>query len=343
MKNYLKKSLLILIYFFHKRKKSNGLLVLTYHRVTEEPDYQDPLKVSRTSFEKQIQYLKRHYTLLSGEQLVDIIRNKKPLPDNSCLITFDDGWRDNYTNAYPILKKYNIPAIIFISTDFISTNNIFWHEQLQELLKNIPANTINKELDKLLSDWPVDIIKLISEALKQPNSKRHLKISELISTLKLVDPEKIDELIIKLSKIYNQKLIDESLILSWDEINEMSQNNICFGSHTKSHAILTQISNDKVIEELKESKSKIENKINNEVEFISYPNGNYNTDIASATKKLGYLAGFTCRSGLNISINNPFEMKRNHIREVHSLGFNGKYSDLFYKIDLAEVKKYISK
>jgi len=341
MRYFIKKIILLLLYYSFRDRQHNGLLVLTYHRISDTSDYEDSLKVSKNIFEKQIQYLKNNYTILSGEELSDIIRNKKPFPDNSCLITFDDGWRDNYTNAYPILKKYKIPAIIFISTDFISTYNIFWHEQLQELLKNIPANTINKELDKLLSDWPGDIRKLISEALKQPNSKRQLKISELISTLKLVDPEKIDELIIKLSKIYNQKLIDESLMLSWNEINEMSQNNICFGSHTKSHAILTQVSHNSVIKELKESKDIIENKLGKQVHYLSYPNGNYNKDILNVAKKNGYLAGFTCKTGLNITFESSLELKRKHIREDQSLGINRGFSDLFFRIDLADVRRYI--
>lgn len=341
MKNILKKLILILLYYSFRNRQDSGLLVLNYHRITDNPDYDDPLKVSKYTFEKQIQYLKENFKLISGDDLLEIIKKNETLQNNTCLITFDDGWRDNYTNAYPVLKKYNVPAIIFISTDFVGTNNIFWHEQLQELLNNMPINKNDIKLNKLLIDWPDEISKSINDILKQQKSKRQLKINELISILKSFDTQAIKELIIKLSKHYNQKLIDKPLVLSWREIHEMSKNNISFGSHTKSHPILTQIEDDIIINELIESKLVLEKHLNKPIHYFSYPNGNYNQKIANIVKEAGYVAAFAMVSGVKYTKSNLFEIKRNMIKEQSSSVLNGKFSELFFKVELSDIRNRI--
>jgi len=140
---------------FWKHRESNGLLVLTYHRISDELDIQDPLKVSMENFEKQILFLKENYSIISGEQLADIITNKRLFPPKACLITFDDGWRDNYTHAFPILKRYRVPAIIFISTDYIGTDKMFWHEKLKKILIKMPDSVDRQNLKKVLDQWPI--------------------------------------------------------------------------------------------------------------------------------------------------------------------------------------------
>ena len=190
MKNVIKKLVLLILYYSFGRKKQNGLLIITYHRITNISDYQDPLKVSQKIFNKQIEYLQNNYTIISGEQLVDCIKNNKTLPNNSCIITFDDGWADNYTNALPILKKHDVPAIVFVSTDFISSGKIFWHEQLQELLKLIPTSKCNENLVEIMIDWPVEIPKKIIDVIKTPFSERQVQINALISLLKKFEPQR---------------------------------------------------------------------------------------------------------------------------------------------------------
>lgn len=344
MKYFIKKVVLLLLYyllFFTKEKKSNSLLILTYHRITDEPDLHDPLKVSVVSFEKQVIFLKKHYTIISGEQLTDIIKNNKPFPENSCLITFDDGWSDNYTNAFPILKKYKAPAIIFISTDYIGTNRIFWHEKLCNIL--LKASNY-KKLNNIKYKWPVSIGGKISNIVKAPEHQRRPLINDLVEFIKSYSLDEINNLIRELEALFEVvEEVSQPVMLSWEQVKEMSQNNICFGSHTKSHAILTQISTDKVIEELKESKNIIENKLGKPVHFFAYPNGNYNEIIIKVTKEIGYLASFTCLTGVNYSYKNLnfFELKRKHMIDECSLGLDKQFSELFLKVELSGIKNYL--
>ena len=93
------------------------LRVCMYHKVSE--GHKDFLTVDRMQFNEQIEFLSKHYNLISFSDLNSYLQDKKSLPDNALLITFDDGYYDNFTNAYPILKKHNAPFGIFLVSEFI--------------------------------------------------------------------------------------------------------------------------------------------------------------------------------------------------------------------------------
>ena len=89
--------------------------ILMYHYINNEEPLRSRLGVSPESFEKQMRFLReRKYNIVSLEELADLIKNKEKIPFKTVAITFDDGYLDNYTHAYPVLKKYNIPAAIFV-------------------------------------------------------------------------------------------------------------------------------------------------------------------------------------------------------------------------------------
>ena len=102
-----------------------SLTVLMYHKVNDHA--YNPISVSVRSFENQICYLKDNFKILSPEEVLDCVQ-KNQFPPNAVLITFDDGYQDNLTNAYPILKKHNLRALLFIPTDFPGSGK-FAHDE----------------------------------------------------------------------------------------------------------------------------------------------------------------------------------------------------------------------
>lgn len=314
-------------------------MVLTYHRIADEPNPEDSLIVSLRNFEHQIVFLKRHYNLISGEELAEIITSGASFPQESCLITFDDGWRDNYTHAFPLLKKHGVPAVIFISTDYIGTDQTLWHERLLKLLTKIPSHTSIIEIADALNKWPEGVAKKIIGILKLSNERRRSAINNLIEDLKRFDLEQINEINHGLEFLSGSKGSNEfPSMLSWQEVSEMSKNNIYFGSHTKSHPILTQINDHQIRAELIESKKIIEDRLRKPVHFLCYPNGNYNEKVLKVMKEAGYLAGFSCIPGTNDSYERPFELKRRHIIEDFSLNLEGQFSELFFKVELSGIR-----
>jgi len=136
LKKKIKKALYLLIgslwWLFGLRfilgRISRKARILVYHKVSDT--YPNHLVVSVSLFKKQIEYLRRRYRVISVEALVEHIHQKKDFPPNSVAVTFDDGYKDNYTHAYPILKEFTIPALIFLTSGYIDSDRILEHDRL---------------------------------------------------------------------------------------------------------------------------------------------------------------------------------------------------------------------
>jgi peptidoglycan/xylan/chitin deacetylase (PgdA/CDA1 family) len=325
------------------RPESNHCLVLTYHRVTNEVEWPDPLVVSPDQFACHIGFLKKRLQLLSAREVAEIIRTRKPFPAGSCLITFDDGWKDNYTQAFPILKSYQAPAIIFLTTDYIGTNTIFWHERLARILYSLPYTP--KEYrqaassSRSASESSYELVCAVQAV--SPRHREHL-VARVTEEWKLLDTQNIESKIEELETIRgSQKLDSSSAMLSWSEVTTMASAGIEFGSHTKSHALLDQTSSNELRDEICSSKKIIETKLGVPVDFIAYPNGNYNDEVIALSQEAGYLGGFTCDVGFNTSSDRPFTMKRKHVLNELSRGLAGGFSNVFFATELSGIRQTV--
>lgn len=133
-----------------EKNNDKGVPVLMYHCISENKN--DAMHVSRDLFENQMRYLKDSgYATLSMDELYDFIKNDKPVPERSVVITFDDGYEDNYTNAYPILKKNNFKATIFVISDLCKQGGLYLNaDQMKELEQNgIQIGSHTQKHDKL--------------------------------------------------------------------------------------------------------------------------------------------------------------------------------------------------
>ena len=126
--------------------------VLNYHKVDEQ---KIALSISPQEFEEQIKYLaKEGYNTITPSEMMNALEYGTPLPEKPIMITFDDGYLDNYTNAYPILKKYGFTATIFLVTGFIGNDPRFMNwEEIKEMKDNgfvFGSHTVNhKSLTEL--------------------------------------------------------------------------------------------------------------------------------------------------------------------------------------------------
>ena len=105
-------------------------VVLMYHRVLDDAEYRrtassPAIVVRRSTFERQLRVLQRHFRVLSADELRACIAAGRPLPPRSCVITFDDGWIDTYRHAWPLLREFRMPAIVFVPVSFIDTGAMF--------------------------------------------------------------------------------------------------------------------------------------------------------------------------------------------------------------------------
>lgn len=280
----------------------NNVRVLFYHRVNKYGDY---FGIDTDVFKLQIEYLSRNFNLISLQDFLKIL-NKEIFVKKPLLLTFDDGYLDNYTDAYPVLKKYSAPAAMFLTTDFIDNKMWMWHDQYRYIIENTPLKTVDVTLngDRYTLSLNNNLgrrqarINICGCYKNLPRIQRMQKLKELATLLKVDIPE---------YPTYKYAP------LSWDNIKEMSKNNIGFGAHTCNHEILSKLKNEDAHYELFQSKKRIEEELQLEVNSFAYPNGQDSdfTDITKMLlKKCNYALAFTTLKGINKVTTDKFSIKR---------------------------------
>lgn len=150
--------------------------VLMYHSIAFEKG--NELRVPKEKFREQMKFLKDNgYTTLSLDEVYEFFQNNKPIPSKSVVITFDDGYEDNYLNAYPVLKEFGFKATIFVITSTIDNNKACLNSaQLKEMQKNgidIESHTVNHdELDKISYAKQLDTLKRSKETIENLLNKK---------------------------------------------------------------------------------------------------------------------------------------------------------------------------
>ena len=285
--------------------RPSGLYVFNYHRIGEPglSDF-DPNVFSCTTetFESHLFFLKNNFTVISEDELLTIIESKKAYNNKFALITFDDGYIDNYKLSYPLLLKYKLPASFFIATDFILGNLIPWWDEIAFILK-----ACNPDHIKLPS---------IKKAFNLTNMPISCKTREVLRQFKLLKNFSMNHKIAELRDAldyHDQLSINQPLFMKWHQMLEMKANGMTFGSQTCSHKILSHLSNEEQKYEIAESKAILETELNTKINSIAYPVGGscaYNQTTLKLVKQHGYKIGFSFIPGINQTINNQFEFRR---------------------------------
>jgi peptidoglycan/xylan/chitin deacetylase (PgdA/CDA1 family) len=299
----------------------NPFAILLYHRVNPYEDSFFPA-VSTKVFEAQMKYLARKFRVLPLADIIDRIQHRKGLDPLTIAVTFDDGYRDNYTFAHPILKKYSLPATIFVATGFIDNNVPMWNDRVAWALKNSERETVVCEFSEGKVRLP---LRTQDDRVNSLNS-----ILEKLKTLPELEKEKALEKI--LDALQNKKPEPANLMLDWRSLRDMAEQGWDIGSHTVSHQILTRIEISGAEAELKTSKDTIERQLQRPVRLCAFPNGkrtDFNATIKAMVKNLGFQGAVTTLSGINHRDVEFYELRRWSIWEKHLPTFACKLSYLY--------------
>lgn len=337
--------------------KSGGrAVILLYHRiiphkwkmrVSSVPE----IKVDEESFERQLQFLSKSYNVISFEELIQTLKKGARFRPKTVAITFDDGWEDNYEFAWPLLKKYDLPAIIFLTTGYIGTHKVFWQERLLSLLDRL-SHVPEKLRQCFLPGDTEDLLPLLDSFI----AKRSIEQTriKLLNTLKTRGDEFVERLIARMTdeltrhplpEELNRRKSDASIdskifgadntFLNWEQVKEMQGPLMAFGSHGVNHILLDQARDMVVIDELQESKKQMESKLARPMLFFAYPNGNYNDRTVQLLKDAGYEAAATTDEGIVRPGDDPFLLKRINICENRFQAPNGRFSKEMFAAYLA--------
>lgn len=310
LKYSIKQSLAYFLYFsgilfiYKYIKLKEKALALLYHRVLtlaeqETTFSQNGIIVSDITFNRHLVFLKKHFNIIDAAEFSRIIEEGKIFSDSSCLITFDDGWKDNYTNAFPLLKNQEIPSLIFLSVNYIENDDLFWQETLNIYLKVFLSETDSSILEEKNLIEFIERYEL-NDIIDSSDENRKIQILNFINNWKFKPEKKRIEFLKSFNNILDIDITQQNkcdYFMNWDDIGNMESGNITFGSHGMNHKIVTQLSNEQLNEELSESKIELGKKLSKNVDTFSYPNGNYDQETAKLVENLGYQFAFTTEYG----------------------------------------------
>lgn len=281
---------------------SSQITILMFHRIGPVKNAWLLPPTIKSDFENQMKYLNKTHKILTLEELAKCLKEGKPLAKKVAVVTFDDGYKDNYQYAFPILKKYKIPATVFLITGHIDTGNLFWFDKVRYTIWNTKIKRL--KLDGF-GDFSLNSINNKLQSIH--------KIEEKFKKIKEEKKNQLIEKLIDISKMDIPHDLGRDIILSWDEVKEMDEGGIDFGAHTVSHPILTRISLEQAKFEITQSKKDIEKRLGKTVNTFAYPNGtpdDFNTKIIELVKDSGFTCAVTTIPTIQASMMNLYKLGR---------------------------------
>lgn len=266
------------------------LNILIFHRVHDKKRavfYNSDIDTN--NFLWQMKIIKDHFNVLEFNEAIACLISGK-LPQRSLVITFDDGYADNYNIAYPILSSLNIPATFFIASGYLN-GGIMWNDIIIESINSTSQEYLSL-IDTNLGEY----------SFNSPSQKYEV-ISTLISKIKYMAPEKRSNIAYSIAEKLNYTP-PKNLMMSDNQIHEMSANGMTIGGHTMTHPILTEVSDKTAYKEISDGKLYLENVINKPVKCFAFPNGKPEKDYKYSHVKMVQDIGFDASVSTSYGVSN---------------------------------------
>ncbi len=278
---------------------SRMVTILAYHRVLDVPDEDrfpfdlELVSASVAAFERQMAFLKAHYTPITFATLLGHLDRGEAPPRGSAIVTFDDGFVDNYSHAFPVLRRLGIPATIFLATGYLDRGETFWYERLSHAVMTTRATSVR-------------VPGAQAHAIGPDARSRRRVIPALLRWLKRAADEErrqvLADLLRQLAPEVDCDADPRSGPMTWDQVREMSRAGIEFGSHSVDHPVLSKVDGTRLAVELEASKARIEAELGKAVQVIAYPVGGeeaFDERVRTAVRAAGYRFGVSYIAGVD--------------------------------------------
>lgn len=268
-----------------------GLLILNYHRVGE-PGHSDLDRALWSAtvegFEQQVRDVSRDFDVVGLDDLDDVLKKRH---GRYVLITFDDGYLDNYTEAFPILKSHNAKATFFLTTGFLDVPRVPWWDEIAWMVRHSPREEVP------CNRWTGAPI-----PFRDPG--RNAAINGLLHTYKRLVGDQTEDFIEELSLLLHSgrcpRQVAHELWMTWPMIREMRQAGMDIGGHTVNHPILANLSPEQQDYEVGECRRRIDDELGERITAFSYPVGghaSFDEHTRAALERHGFRWAFTYLGG----------------------------------------------
>lgn len=300
----------------------NACKIVMYHyvRPIQKSNFPDIKGLELDGFQRQLNYFSKNFRFATAENLISSIYNNLEISEKSVVLTFDDGLKDHYQYSFPILKKMGIQGLFFPPTKILEEEIVLDVHKIHFILASSNKLQLVKEIfnliDKYKKEWdlkePYEYFKELAIA-NRFDSKEIIFIKRILQRKlpaklrKKITGELFEKFVSK-----DENAFSRNLYLSKDEISEMKENGMYFGSHAFSHEWLTHLESEELEKELELSyNSYLKINPNKDTWIMCYPYGNYNDIIIEKIKEKKFKVGLTTEIGDAIlNKENAFTLKR---------------------------------
>lgn len=292
-----------------------SLTVIGYHRVgdpAESPYDPGVFDCSPEQLNQQITYLKSRFHVVELQEAQELISRPERLRHPHVLLTFDDGYLDNYAVAVPILKSHGVQGTFFLPTSFTGTDRLPWWDQVAFMVRNAQTNLITLRYPR-----PVSI---------ERSSDCLLAIRQILALYKA--PETTDAAcflngVAEACGVAIPHVAVKRQLMNWREAGELVRGGMAFGSHTHRHELLAKLPLEEQLREFGQSKQILENRLGVQIDTLAYPVGS-RTSFSAATwealERTGYRTAFSAYGGVNVPGRiEPFDVMRVKVHRELSL------------------------
>lgn len=309
-----------------------AVICLCYHNIEDgsglEPISQMEKGTRASTLEAQVSTLTKWLKIIDDVRLADWLDRRERIESDSLLITFDDGYLDNYTVAYPILKRLNATGVIFIATQYIDSEKTFWWIRVSDAMRRITVEEW-RQLGELNCPQPLTEI-LQSEDLISWESRCHARrrIAQLLD--RLIDKESI---LSRLEASAKSASVRSMPLLSWKDIDSLRAVGVRFGAHTHSHPLLSVLSRDQIRDEIQTSDQILSRHLGESICSFAYPTGDYDVRVVEEMKLSKFRLGFTTKPGMILRGTGHYELPRIYLSRTRT-------ADIYCVLALLKLAKY---
>lgn len=305
-----------------KKDNNSNVVIIMYHYVRDLKNsrYPNIRGLDYNLFKEQIKFIKDKFNVITMEEMICSIYENYQLPKNSALLTFDDGYLDNFINVFPILKENNIQGSFFIPGRTFVEHKLLDVNKIHFILASTDENKLLKDIFDLLdyyrgNEYNLESNKELFNKLAVANrfdSKETIFIKRLLQNeLEESLRNRIVDQLFKKNMGISEEIFARELYMNYEQIKCMKDNGMYIGLHGYNHEWLGRIEINKMKEDIEKGKNALSGIIDTNYMVMNYPYGSYNDETINYIKSIDCKLGLSTNVGIcDIKLDNPFTLPR---------------------------------
>jgi peptidoglycan/xylan/chitin deacetylase (PgdA/CDA1 family) len=302
------------------------VLIISYHRVVadfaEEKDRSiHTLNVEQRTFRRHLEALQETHDIVSLDDALSVLDGSRGANRDVAVITFDDGYRDVYTHAFPVMRDMRVPGVVYVPSAFIGTERALGHDRLHLALTRLQARGISAMAVGVGGEGQRWLIGAL-----EGDARPSVALERLIARHPTPGLLELASALEDRLGLGQERFADGQLPMTWEMLRELDAHGVITGAHTAEHTVLTNARLADARREIAQCKAVLEKGVHKPVRHFAYCNGYYSAGVAQALRAEGFVSAVTTEDMPNVPGGDPFALKRKVLWEASSAGITGGYS-----------------